>query len=172
MFTANDAGRICFWSAHGSSYIKSKYFFKFYQKRPIIQECELSQNILTQFVSKSKYFISNIFTILYVWRNRRKMNLLLNSVTYVSFYWNFQNVFYLQYTTTKLSQICVIVKHILGKKKTSVLVLDAFAKLRKVTISFVTSGCPSVCRIPRDVFSRNWISEDFPKSAEKIRLSL
>jgi hypothetical protein len=55
--------------------------------------------------------------------------------------------------------------------------LDAFAKLRKTTTSFVMSIRPSVrqhgtTRLPLDGFSWNLISEDFSKSVEKIQVSL
>ena len=63
-----------------------------------------------------------------------------------------------------------------GRGDTSV--LDALAKLRKATISFVASVCPSFCphgttRLQLHGFSWNLISEDFFKNmSRKFKVSL
>ena len=61
-----------------------------------------------------------------------------------------------------------------------ILILGAFAKLRKATISFVMFVCPSVCQSIRieqlgsycTGFHEIWYLSIFRKSVEKIRVSL
>jgi hypothetical protein len=67
----------------------------------------------------------------------------------------------------------------LNKTVTSVkmLFLGAFTKLQKATLSFVLSGCPSICphgttRHPLDGFWWNLTFEGFRKSVEKKQVSL